>query len=79
MSMTLPTPEAAEETRKFIKKAGGDSTWDRLAEYLAKESTGKEQFVINRTGLLKKCECFFWFGSWLVGASQFLERSNWRL
>ena len=22
MSMTLPTPEAAEETRKFIKKAG---------------------------------------------------------
>jgi uncharacterized protein YndB with AHSA1/START domain len=49
MSMALPTPEAAEETRKFIKKAGGDSTWDRLAEYLAKESSGKEQFVINRT------------------------------
>jgi len=49
MSMTLPTPEAAEETRKFVKKAGGDSTWDRLAEYLAKESTGKDQFVINRT------------------------------
>ena len=47
--MALPTPEAAEETRKFIKKAGGDSTWDRLAEYLEKESTGKEQFVINRT------------------------------
>ena len=40
--MALPTPEAAEETRKFIKKAGGDSTWDRLAEYLEKESTGKE-------------------------------------
>jgi uncharacterized protein YndB with AHSA1/START domain len=49
MTMALPTPEAAEETRKFIKKAGGDSTWDRLAEYLTKESTGKEQFVINRT------------------------------
>lgn len=49
MSMTLPTPEAAEETRKFIKKAGGDSTWDRLAEYLEKESSGKEKFVINRT------------------------------
>src|SRR3954471_4927830 len=41
MSMRLATPEAAEETRKFIKKAGGDSTWDRLAEYLAKESTNK--------------------------------------
>ena len=49
MTMALPTPEAAEETRKFIKKAGGNSTWDRLAEYLEKESTGKEQFVINRT------------------------------
>jgi uncharacterized protein YndB with AHSA1/START domain len=49
MSMTLPTPEAAEETRKLIKKAGGESTWDRLAEYLEKESSGKEKFVINRT------------------------------
>jgi uncharacterized protein YndB with AHSA1/START domain len=49
MSMTLPTPEAAEEARKFIKRAGGDSTWDRLAEYLEKESSGKEKFVINRT------------------------------
>ena len=49
MTMALPTPEAAEETRKFIKQAGGDSTWDRLAEYLEKESTGKEKFVINRT------------------------------
>jgi uncharacterized protein YndB with AHSA1/START domain len=49
MSMALPTPEAAEETRKFIKKAGGDSTWDRLAEYLDKESSGKDRFVINRS------------------------------
>lgn len=49
MCMTLPTREAAEETRQFIKKAGGDATWDRLAEYLEKESSGKEQFVINRS------------------------------
>ena len=49
MTMTLPTPEAAEETRKFIKKAGGDSTWDRLAEYLEEESSGKDTFVINRS------------------------------
>jgi uncharacterized protein YndB with AHSA1/START domain len=49
MSMALATPEAAEETRKFIKKAGGHATWDRLAEYLEKESSGKEQFVINRS------------------------------
>jgi len=49
MTMTLPTPEAAEQTRKFIKEAGGDGTWDRLAEYLEKEITGKENFVINRS------------------------------
>lgn len=49
MTMTLPSPEAAEETQKFIKKAGGNSTWDRLAEYLEKESSGKEKFVINRS------------------------------
>ncbi len=49
MTMTLPTPEAAEQTRKFIKSAGGDGTWDRLAEFLETESTGKEKFVINRS------------------------------
>lgn len=49
MTMALATAEAAAETRKFIKKAGGDSTWDRLAEYLGKEISGKEKFVINRT------------------------------
>jgi uncharacterized protein YndB with AHSA1/START domain len=49
MSMTLPTPEAAESTRAFIKKASGESTWDRLAEYLERESSGKEKFVINRS------------------------------
>ena len=46
--MALPTKEAAEETRKFIKQAGGDSTWDRLAEYLG-DKEGKDQFVINRS------------------------------
>jgi uncharacterized protein YndB with AHSA1/START domain len=49
MTMALATPEAAAETKKFIKQAGGNATWDRLAEYLEKESSGKEQFVINRT------------------------------
>jgi uncharacterized protein YndB with AHSA1/START domain len=41
MTMALPSPEAADETRKFIKKAGGDATWDRLAEYLEKRSSGQ--------------------------------------
>jgi len=49
MSMALATPEAAEQTRQTIKKHSGNSTWDRLAEYLEKESTGKEKFVINRS------------------------------
>jgi uncharacterized protein YndB with AHSA1/START domain len=49
MTMTLPTPEAAEQTRKFIKKAGGEATWDRLAEHLEQRSSGREMFVINRS------------------------------
>lgn len=49
MTMSLPNPEALEQTRKVIKQANGNSTWDRLAEYLEKESSGKEQFVINRS------------------------------
>jgi uncharacterized protein YndB with AHSA1/START domain len=49
MTMTLATPEAARDIRKLIKQAGGNSTWDRLAEYLEKEESGKEKFVINRT------------------------------
>jgi uncharacterized protein YndB with AHSA1/START domain len=48
MTMALATAEAAAETKKFIKKAGGDSTWDRLAEYLGQERDGVDRFVINR-------------------------------
>lgn len=49
MTMALPNAEAAEQAKKFIKHAGGNATWDRLAEYLAHESGGRERFVINRT------------------------------
>ncbi|MET0856383.1 MAG: SRPBCC family protein [Telluria sp.] len=49
MRMGFPTPEAAAQARAFIKQAGGDATWDRLAEYLAKKLMGKEIFVINRS------------------------------
>ncbi len=49
MTMTLQTPEAAEETRKFIRKAGGEATWDRLAEFLDHELKGGDSFVINRS------------------------------
>ena len=49
MTMTLPSAEEAEEARVNIKKANGDSTWDRLAEFLEKETSGKEVFVINHS------------------------------
>ena len=49
MTMSLETVEKARETRAFIKKAGGESTWDRLDEYLAKEAAGEERFIINRS------------------------------
>ena len=49
MIMALATPEAASEAKKFIKKAGGNSTWDRLAEYLEMASTQQDIFVINQS------------------------------
>ncbi len=49
MTMTLPTPEAAKATKQFIKNANGNSTWDRLGEYLENESSGKDIFVIHRS------------------------------
>ena len=49
MTMTLATAEAAQEIKKFIKKAGGESTWDRLGEYLSEKLNSKAQFIINRT------------------------------
>jgi len=48
MTMALDNPEAAQEIKKFIKRAGGNATWDRLAEYLDEQSE-KGTFVINRT------------------------------
>ncbi|MBI3791107.1 MAG: SRPBCC domain-containing protein [Gemmatimonadetes bacterium] len=49
MTMTLPTPEAATATKAFIKQVGGNSTWDRLAEYLEAETAKRDIFVINRS------------------------------
>jgi uncharacterized protein YndB with AHSA1/START domain len=49
MTMALPTPEAAVTTKQFIRKAGGDSCWDRLAEYLTEKIQKKDVFVINRS------------------------------
>lgn len=48
MSMSFASPDAAEGARGFIRKAGGETTWDRLAEYLAKRIDGTEKFFIAR-------------------------------
>jgi uncharacterized protein YndB with AHSA1/START domain len=49
MTMTLPSKEAADQTRQIIKNANGNSTWDRLSEYLEKQKSGKDIFIINRS------------------------------
>lgn len=49
LSMAFATPEVAVEMRGFIRQAGGEATWDRLAEYLEKQHAGKEMFVIARS------------------------------
>lgn len=48
MTMALATPEAAAHTRAFIRQAGGESTWDRLAEHVT-TTPGRDPFVINRS------------------------------
>jgi len=49
MTMGLADAEAAKQTRQFIKLAGGESTWDRLAEFLGKRLADSNTFVINRS------------------------------
>jgi uncharacterized protein YndB with AHSA1/START domain len=49
MTMSLPDATAAQQARAFIKQAGGNATWDRLAEYLAKRLQDEERFVISRS------------------------------
>lgn len=49
MTMSMATPEMAEEIKKRVKQANGNSTWDRLAEFLADRSSKKSIFVINRS------------------------------
>lgn len=58
MTMALPTEEAAQNTKKFIKQAAGDTTWDRLAEYLFQKKSGLDKFVINRSFQIQKHQMF---------------------
>jgi uncharacterized protein YndB with AHSA1/START domain len=48
LTMALATAEAAAGIRGFIRKVGGESTWDRLAEHVGRRG-GREQFFITRS------------------------------
>jgi uncharacterized protein YndB with AHSA1/START domain len=45
LQMAFENAQVAEQMKEFIKQANGNSTWDRLAEFLAND----EPFVINRS------------------------------
>lgn len=49
LTMALASAEAAISIRQFIKAAGGNATWDRLAEFLDETERGSLSFVINRS------------------------------
>ena len=49
MTMAFANETAAQQSKKAIKDHGGNTTWDRLAEYLAQKWNKKELFIINRT------------------------------
>lgn len=48
MIMAFENVEIAKASREFIRKAGGNATWDRLAENLNFETQGVHSFVIQR-------------------------------
>ncbi len=49
MTMAFESAEAARATGEFVRKAGGNATWDRLAEYLDRQVLGIDTFVIQRS------------------------------
>ncbi len=49
MRMRFSTEAELEQGRAIIKAASGNSTWDRLAEFVEHERSAKEIFVINRS------------------------------
>jgi uncharacterized protein YndB with AHSA1/START domain len=82
MTMAFESPEKAKEIGKFIKQAGGNATWDRLAEYLEHETSGREEFVINRSFAAPIATVFDMFskpehlGKWLPPTGFTMEYLN---
>ena len=82
MTMAFESPEVARASAEFIRKAGGNATWDRLAEYLERETRGLDCFVIHRSFAAPRPRLFqLWtqpehLGQWMppVGATmEYLE------
>lgn len=48
MTMTFESAQIAKDMSGFIKQAGGNSTWDRLGEYLQEECHNQKVFLLNR-------------------------------
>lgn len=49
MTMRFKDAEEAKRSRQVIRDLGGNSTWDRLAEYLAQNESNTEVLVIQRS------------------------------
>lgn len=49
MTSAFPSDEIAKQMKQFIREVGGNTTWDRLAEYLAKKRLNKDVFVLNHS------------------------------
>lgn len=84
MRMRFASAEEERAARGIIKAASGNSTWDRLAEYLEQSKSGDEIFVINRS-FDAPIETMFdmWtqpdhFGQWLppTGFTMRFRRAN---
>lgn len=61
LGFALASVEAAEQVRQHIRQAGGEATWDRLAEYLDTTGKGVERFFISRgfdASLERMWECW---------------------
>lgn len=49
LCFSFTSAAVAQDMARFIKDAGGNATWDRLAEFLGKRHHNKDIFVINRS------------------------------
>lgn len=79
MVFALPTANEAKAMKQFIKQANGNSTWDRLGEFLDYKINGKDSFIISRSFATDTKSMFdLWvnpqrFSSWLGPAGSTMK------